>query len=493
MRFETLSQTQFSKDSNPFSVPTLIVVSESEWKKRKLTSALPSIAKDRIESAFSRLKSPLKPGSRFNVPGRDKDEEDFWIAVLPSKAEPYNLLEFARDTLKQALHPKMKTARILFSDENGEKVSEAFGAALAARVFLMPVYGKREKDQEAWLLNKVEIVGSREKTMDAFQYGYATGEGTNLVRYLATLPPNILDTHGYGKRIREICKKNGLTFKFHSNTILKRMGAGAFTAVDQGNPDSGGGIYELGYAPKKGKAQKTVHLVGKGMCFDTGGYDVKIGGNMLTMKGDMQGSAVALATLVTSARLGLPHRMKAFLAVTENHISPKAYKPDEVVTALNGLTIEVVNTDAEGRMVLADALTMAAKEKPDLVIDFATLTGSAIRSIGTKYSAGFTNREEFHDSIRDAGRESGERIWTFPIDESFAKALESKVADTLQCVKGPGPDHIQAAYFLSRFVGEAPWVHIDLAAAENEGGIGHVDSLFTGFGVRWALQFIGRG
>jgi leucyl aminopeptidase len=493
MRFENLTLSQFLKDSHPFSVLTLFILSESEWKKKKLSALLSPTVKNRVENSILRLKNPLKPGSRFCVPGQTREEEDFWIALHPSPAETFHFLEFARDCLKQALHPKMKTVRIVISEENSDKVAEAFGAALSVRIFPMPVYGKREKEMEPWQLGKVEIISAKGNVMNVFQYGYATGEGTNLARYLATLPPNILDTAGYGKRIREICKKNNLSFKFYSNRDLKKMGAGAFTAVDQGNPESQGGIYEIGYTPKKGKNKKTIHLVGKGMCFDTGGYDVKTGGNMLTMKGDMQGSAVALATLVTAARLGLPLQMKAFMAVTENHISPKAYKPDEVVTALNGLTIEVVNTDAEGRMVLADTLTLASRGKPDLIVDFATLTGSAIRSIGTRYSAGFTNREEFHESIREAGQQSGERIWTFPIDSSFAKPLESKIADTLQCVKGPGPDHIQAAYFLSRFVGQTPWVHIDLSAAENEGGIGHVDSLFTGFGVRWALQFINAG
>jgi leucyl aminopeptidase len=205
----------------------------------------------------------------------------------------------------------------------------------------------------------------------------------------------------------------------------------------------------------------------------------------------MQGSAVALATLIAAAQLKVPYRMKAFLAVTENHISPDAYKADEVVTALNGMTIEIVNTDAEGRMVLADTLTLASREKPDCLIDFATLTGTAVRAIGTQYSAGFTNREALHDLIKGSGTKSGERIWTFPTDSTFGKALESKIADTLQCVKGPGPDHIHAAYFLSRFVeNNTPWIHIDLSASENENGIGHVDSLFTGFGVRWALQFM---
>jgi leucyl aminopeptidase len=312
-----------------------------------------------------------------------------------------------------------------------------------------------------------------------------------MARYLAALPPNILNTKTYGQRIRVLAKENGLGLKFYSKTELKKMGAGAFTAVDQGNPASEGGIFEVTYTPHLIRPKKRISLVGKGLCYDTGGYDIKIGGHMTSMKGDMQGSSVALASLIAAAKLKVPYQVKAYLAVTENHVSPLAYKADEVVTALNGMSIEVVNTDAEGRMVLADTLALASRDKPDYIMDFATLTGSAVRAIGTKFSAGFTNREPLHEVIKSAGTKSGERIWTFPLDSTYGKALESKIADTFQCVKGPGPDHIHAAYFLSRFVDQkVSWVHIDLSASENEGGIGHVDSLFTGFGVRWALQFM---
>jgi leucyl aminopeptidase len=488
-------QKNFRKSSDFLATPSLTVLSKAKWEKQKWITSLPKEVQARVEAAFSRLKSPLEAGSRVCVAGHSKREEDLWIAVIPEPKEKSNeayfLLEFARDCLKQALQPAMTHFRLVLIDD-ASVAADSFGAAFAARTFLMPVYGKREKDQKPWQLENLEIFSDDSKDLKAFEYGYATGGGTNLARYLAALPPNVLNTETYGAWITEICKENGISFKFHSKQQLKAMGAGSFTAVDQGNPDSAGGIYELSYSPK-GKTKRKIHLAGKGLCFDTGGYDIKVGGGMMTMKGDMQGSSVALATLVTAVRLKLPFQMKAFLGVTENHISPKAYKADEVVKALNGLTIEVINTDAEGRMVLADVLTLASRGNPDCVIDFATLTGSAIRSIGTKYSAGFTNREELHDEIKAAGRKSGERVWTFPIDSVYAKSLESKIADTLQCMKGPGSDHILAACFLSRFIeNDTPWVHIDLSAAENEGGIGHVDSLYTGFGVRWAIEFMNR-
>jgi leucyl aminopeptidase len=490
MRTQFVSVSKLSKITDLFLTPTVVVVAEPELKKGKWLSQMPDHVRERIEGAMGRLKDPAKAGSRFCVPGRSENEEDLWVAVLPNATETFFLLGFARDTLKQALHPSMTALRLVFlSEELEDACADAFGAAVSAKTFMMPVFGKREKDQKSWHLKQVELVCESRNCLDQFEYGLVTADGTNIARYLATLPPNILNPGDYGARIRKLCKENGITVKFYSNRELKKMGAGAFTAVDQGNPDSAGGIYELTYSPKA-KAKKTIHFAGKGLCFDTGGYDVKTGGAMITMKGDMQGSSVALASMIVAIRLGLPYKMKTYLGITENHISPRSYKPDEVVVALNGTSIEVINTDAEGRMVLADTLTLASREKPDCLVDFATLTGSAVRAIGTKYSAGFTNRDSLHDLIKQAGVKSGERVWTFPIDSTFAKALESKIADTLQLVKG-APDHIMAACFLSKFVEEGtPWVHIDLSAAENSDGLAHVESMFTGFGVRWAIEFI---
>lgn len=493
MRFQFQTFDQFSSGSKNRGI-SILLVSAAEIKKGKWTTGLPGFLKERVTNVAERHKGALTAGERFCVRALDKNEEDAWIAVLPEKRDTYVLLEFARDTLKDAVATDVKAVNLYFADTDLEAaLADAFGSALAARVFLMPVYGERAKKQKPFQLKDVKLAASAREALTSFERGYALGNGTNLARELATLPPNVLDPAEYGRRVRELAKKHRLGARFYSNRELKRMGAGAFTAVDRGNPASKGGIYELTYAPRGARNKKAINLVGKGMCYDTGGYDVKTGGNMYTMKGDMQGSAIALATLVAAAELKLPLKMKAFLAVTENHLSPVAYKADEVVTALNGISIEVVNTDAEGRMVLADTLTLASKESPECVIDFATLTGSAVRALGTRIAAGFTNRKELHAPIVDAGDASGERVWTFPIDDTYFKALKSHIADTLQCTKGPGADHIFAACFLSKFLKEGtPWVHIDLTPAENEGGIGHVDSLFTGFGVRWAHEFLKR-
>jgi leucyl aminopeptidase len=206
---------------------------------------------------------------------------------------------------------------------------------------------------------------------------------------------------------------------------------------------------------------------------------------------DMSGSAVAVATLVALAELRVPMSADAWLAISENNIGPSAYRPQEVVRACNGTTIQVIHSDAEGRMVLADTLALAARTRPRLTIDFATLTGACVHALTERYSGVFTNRAALVAALVAAGAASGERVWNFPLDEDFDTDLESPVADVMQCsVDGKG-DHILAARFLKRFIGDDnPWVHVDLSSATRRGGLAHVGTEITGFGVRFTLELL---
>ncbi|MBT8121478.1 MAG: leucyl aminopeptidase family protein, partial [Gammaproteobacteria bacterium] len=226
-------------------------------------------------------------------------------------------------------------------------------------------------------------------------------------------------------------------------------------------------------------------------CFDTGGVNVKPAKYMNGMHEDMQGSAVALGTLLSLSRIGVNYAIDCWLALAENHIGSKAYKPNDVITACNGTTIEVKHTDAEGRMVLADTLVLASRAKPHALIDYATLTGACIYSLSSRYSGVFTNRSKLNETLIEAGSDSGERVWPFPLDEDFDESLESPVADTLQCTLEGDADHILAARFLKRFVDDKiNWVHVDLAASNHKGGLGHVPTDTTGFGVRFTLNLL---
>jgi leucyl aminopeptidase len=319
----------------------------------------------------------------------------------------------------------------------------------------------------------------------------AESKGNNLARWLTALPPNKLDASSYADFLKDLAAKHGWQFKKYNTRALEKLGAGAFLAVAQGNDNDSASIIRLRYRPAQASASPALSLVGKGIIFDTGGTNLKPFASMLDMHGDMQGSAVAVGTLLALSELKLPMAIDTWAAITENRTGPNAYKSQDVITAANGKTIQTIHTDAEGRMVLADTLTLASREKPKLMIDYATLTGAVINAITTRYSGVFTNRSEWHPRLKRSGRVCGERVWPFPIGKEFLEDLSSETADIQQCsAKGSG-DHILAGSFLAEFVEhDTPWVHIDLAASNNKGGLAHVSTEVTGFGVRFTTSLI---
>jgi leucyl aminopeptidase len=211
---------------------------------------------------------------------------------------------------------------------------------------------------------------------------------------------------------------------------------------------------------------------------------------MQGMHKDMNGSAVALGILLAASEMKLPLKIDCWMAIARNDISPLAYHQDEIVTALNGTTIEIVHTDAEGRMVLADTLALAARGKPDLMLDFATLTGSMHAALGERYSGFFATGPDLSRRAVAAGGATGERMCAFPMDADYDEALESEVADVKQCTMDGGADHILAALLLKRFTDGRPWVHVDLSSAKCKGGLGAVATDINGFGVAWGVEFL---
>jgi leucyl aminopeptidase len=321
----------------------------------------------------------------------------------------------------------------------------------------------------------------------------ASAAGNNLARWLTALPPNTLDAKAYRRLLQQFAQRLRLSFKFYGETQLKRLGAGAFLAVARGNGTRDAGIAYLAYRPRS-SATAAVSLVGKGICFDTGGTNLKAHKGMLDMHTDMEGSAVALGSLYALHVLRSPLAVDCWLAITENRVGPLAYKPQDVVRAANGTTIQVIHTDAEGRMVLADALSLASSRKPRAIIDYATLTGACVYALTERYSGAFTNRPAARDLIEAAGTSCGERVWCFPMDGDYDTDLESSVADVMQCAADGKGDHILAARFLNRFVpNEIPWLHLDLAAGTRHGGLAHIATEITGFGVRYTLDILRRG
>jgi leucyl aminopeptidase len=326
-----------------------------------------------------------------------------------------------------------------------------------------------------------------------FERVAALARANVLTRELTALPPNVLTPASYRKRIRALAKTAGWGIEEYDLRRLQKMGAGAFCAVAQGSAHEDAAIVHLTYRPRG--AKRRVALVGKGICFDTGGHNLKPARYMQGMHEDMNGSAVVLGLLAAASESHLPVAIDAWVAIAHNHISPDAYTQNSIVTALDGTTIEIVHTDAEGRMVLADTLVLAAREKPELIVDFATLTGSMVSALGNRYAGVFATSDALAVAAIGAGRASGERVCVFPMDEDYEQGesgLESKVADVKQCTLAGEADHILAARFLKRFVGKRPWVHVDLSTCSCPGGLGAVASDLTGFGVAWGIDFIQR-
>jgi leucyl aminopeptidase len=409
-------------------------------------------------------------------------------ASLPTA---FSLLKFAGELTADALADEPRAIGLLargFAPAEAERVITALLLALGARSWQPPSF---RKDARPPTLRTVLILGL-DRSLDTART-LAEDDGANLVRWLTALPANKLSAATYRELLASLAKQHGWDFEWLGEAALRKLNAGAFLAVAQGNATPDAGIARLRYRPPgAGKsAPPDLALVGKGIIFDTGGTNLKTAPHMIDMHTDMSGSAVALAVLQALASLNPGMAVDCWLAITENRTGPTAYKQRDVVTASNGVTIEIIHTDAEGRMVLADTLALAGREKPGLILDFATLTGACVYALSERYSGVFSNREVLNDLLVRAGRDSGERVWPFPNDADFDDDLKSKLADVAQCASGGEADHILAARFLQRFVPErTPWIHVDLASALRKDGLAHLPGGPTGFGLRYSLALL---
>jgi leucyl aminopeptidase len=434
-----------------------------------------------------------KPGDSVSLKVGVRAETTLLALCLADTASPFERLQTAGRLARAALEGDPE-AILLAAQGCPADAVEAFlcatVAALEAAAFRFATF--KSKPNPRTPLARIDIALSG-KLAD-LEWTLATAGGNNLARWLTALPPNTLDAAGYRRLVQDFARHLKLGCKFYAEAQLRRLGAGAFVAVAQGNGTRDAGIAYLTYRPGAAAAAPAVSLVGKGICFDTGGTNLKTHKSMLDMHTDMEGSAVALGSLYALHALRSPLAVDCWLAITENRSGPLAYKPQDVVRAYNGTTIQIIHTDAEGRMVLADTLSLAAAKKPKAIIDYATLTGACVYALTERYSGAFTNRPEARELIEAAGASSGERVWCFPMDTDFDTDLESTVADVLQCTTEGKGDHILAARFLNRFVPETiAWLHLDLSAGSRSGGLAHIGTEITGFGVRYTLDLLRRG
>ena len=328
---------------------------------------------------------------------------------------------------------------------------------------------------------------------DALRLAQITARAVWLARDLTNLPPDVATPEWMADRSRAVAERAGLEITVLDEAELLRQGFGGLTAVGSGaaNPPR---LVQVSYQPSAKTAEHVV-LVGKGITFDSGGISLKPREAMMSMKMDMAGAAVVLAAVEAAAELELPHRVTGILALAENAIGASAYRPGDVVTTYDGTTVEIGNTDAEGRMVLADALAYAAAGlAPDVLVDIATLTGAAALGLGQQYGAVFSNTPYLLDALERAGDTSGDRIWPLPLVHDYDYALASETADVAHVAPPAlkfGAGAIVAALFLEKFVDGVPWVHLDIAGPMSARADKHeIAKGATGFGTRLLISFL---
>jgi len=338
-------------------------------------------------------------------------------------------------------------------------------------------------------IETVTLIGNKE-TDSAARRARVVADCVYLARDLSNSPANHLTPSLLASRARDLGKKFGLIVDIYAEAEIEKMGMGAFLSVSRGSHEPPA-LIVMSYLSKR-KGLRTVALVGKGITFDSGGISLKPSLNMDQMKTDMSGGCAVFATVLAAARLRLDTDVVGVIPATENMPGGGATKPGDVVTAMDGTAVEVLNTDAEGRLVLADGICFAKRYKPTAVIDLATLTGAAIVSLGSKTAPLFSTDEKLQTRLQAASEASGERVWPLPLFDYFEKDIKSDVADIKNIGKGREAGSIIGATFLKHFAGtEQSWAHVDIAGtARADGDYEWVKKGSTGFGVMLLVKYL---
>jgi leucyl aminopeptidase len=356
-----------------------------------------------------------------------------------------------------------------------------FVAGICLRAWRFDRYRTRI-DEDGPLLTKVTVLTEDDRFPRSWAKRRAAIEGVCFARDLVTEPANVLTPAEFVARLKTLTE-SGISLEVIDAAALRHQQFGGITAVGQGSEHPP--CLAVLRWPGWHEAPPVV-FVGKGITFDTGGISIKSADKMWEMRADMAGAAACAGALLALARRNSPAPAIAILALAENTTGANSYRPGDVLKMYSGTTVQVVDTDAEGRLVLADALAYAIRDKPQAVIDLATLTGSIVTALGHEMAGCFDNDPALAAAAASAGAAVGEKLWRMPIGETHRRALDSDIADLKHCVDERGqPDACQAAAFLREFVGETPWVHLDIAGVESreEAGPTHAKGA-TGFGVR---------
>ncbi|OYY49889.1 MAG: leucyl aminopeptidase [Methylophilales bacterium 28-44-11] len=414
------------------------------------------------------------------------------------KIADYNerhLRQAVRATVK-ALPKGVQTIAFTLTEINIQQSSIATKVAHLVETVIDATYvvnAIKEKKPENHPLEKVVIQVEKTETTQAEQAvnnGSGIAKGMRLAKDLGNLPPNICTPTYLGDQAKKLAKDYGFKVEVLDKSQIEKLGMGSFLGVAQGSLEPPK-LIVLQHNKGK-KSQKPVVLVGKGITFDTGGISLKPGADMDEMKYDMCGAASVLGTFKAIGELNLPLNVVAIIPTCDNMPSGNALKPGDVLTSMAGLTIEVLNTDAEGRLILCDALTYAERFEPSAVVDIATLTGACVIALGHHPSGLFSNNDALAKELLEAGEKSHDRAWHMPLWEEYQSQLDSNFADIAN-IGGRAGGSITAACFLSRFAKKYEWAHLDIAgtawkSGKEKGGTGRPVPLLTTFLMHRASQ-----
>ncbi len=500
MRIELSSEEAFAVKTDLLAVPL--------WEGKSYPAELSHIGpplKGYLTEAWKKQKFSGKEGTILLLPTLGLCPAEHILLVGMGKKgkveDPVVWRQKADVMVREALRLKAKSAAWVLSDQGEkEKTIAALTEGCLLSAYRFDHYKSDAKKNRKDLLQKVILLGHDFHTLScrrAQRLGELFAEATCYARDLTNLPAAVVTPDYLGKEAQKIGRAEGLKVRVYTKEALEKLGMGAILGVAQGSVQ-GPCLIEMGYRPSK-PAKRRIALVGKGVTFDSGGLSLKTPQGMEAMKRDMAGGAVVLGVMKVVERLAPAVEVWGYVPASENLPSGSAYKPGDILKTYSGRTVEVLNTDAEGRLLLADALAYACSSKgrqggdpPDAVIDVATLTGAVRVALGNRVGGILGTDPSLVRALIEAGKRVGEELWELPLFAPYREQLESPVADLKNIGGGGGAGTILAALFLKEFVpAEIPWAHLDIAGvAFTDTPLPCIPRGATGFAVRTLLQYL---
>jgi leucyl aminopeptidase len=476
----------------PFSASPrgiLVVFCDDALKTGAATRKVLGKAADTIKRAAATNAFKGKSGSTLDILAPEGIKAPRLIVVgtgKPSEIKEKDFLKFG-GVIAGKLNAGSDAVTViaeLSDDAMPPAAAAAIGSGIRLRAYKFDRYKTKKKDGENGVVRaEVSIaVGDVAVAKKAFAPGSHIVDGVIIARELVNEPPNVLYPEEFARRASQL-RKLGVDVEILDVKAMTKLGMGALLGVAQGSARPGRTVIMRWNGGKKG--EQPVAFVGKGVCFDTGGISIKGAASMEDMKGDMGGAACVVGLMHALAARNAKVNAVGAIGLVENMPDGNAQRPGDIVTSMSGQTIEIINTDAEGRLVLADVLWYVAKKfKPKFMVDLATLTGAIMVALGTEHAGLFSNNDELAERLTKVGIETGERVWRMPLGPEYDKMIDSQFAD----VKNAGARNggsITAAQFLQRFVDDTPWAHLDIAGTAMGAPNTEINhSWGSGYGVR---------